>query len=56
MSKKPKPLRREHHIQQQTNKISALEKENTNIKTRLEAIEKRLPQTPEDKNTEKKVM
>lgn len=49
-------VRRERHIQQQTNKISALEKENTTIKARLEAIEKRLPMQIKDENTEKKVM
>jgi transcriptional regulator with XRE-family HTH domain len=49
-------VRQERHIQQQANKINTLEKENTSIKERLEAIEKRLPQTPNDEPTEKKVM
>jgi transcriptional regulator with XRE-family HTH domain len=49
-------VRRERHIQQQSNEITALKKENTNIKARLEAIEKRLPAPPKDENTEKKVM
>lgn len=47
-------VRRERQIQQQANKISALEKENTNIKARLEALEKHLP--PTNEHTEKKVM
>ena len=47
-------VRREHRIQQQANKISALEEENASIKSRLDTIEKRLP--PPGENTEKKVM
>lgn len=49
-------VRREHHIQQQSDEITALKKENTNINTRLEAIEKRLAQTTEAENTEKKAI
>jgi transcriptional regulator with XRE-family HTH domain len=49
-------VRRERHIQQQSEEITALKKENTNIKARLEALEKRLPGPPKDENTEKKVM
>ena len=49
-------VRQERHIQQQADEITALKKENTSIKARLEAIEKRLPQTPNDESTEKKVM
>ena len=49
-------VRRERQVQQQADKISTLEKENTNIKARLEAVEKRLPQTPNDEPTEKKAM
>lgn len=47
-------VRRERHIQQQANKISALEEENASIKSRLDTIEKRLP--PPGENIEKKVM
>ena len=49
-------VRRKHHVQQQSDEITALKKENTNINTRLEAIEKRLAQTTKTENTEKKVM
>ena len=35
-------VRRERHIQQQSDEITALKKENTNIKARLEAIEKKV--------------
>jgi transcriptional regulator with XRE-family HTH domain len=47
-------VRRERHIQRQSDKTTRLEKENVSIKARLEAIEKRLP--PANENTEKKVM
>lgn len=49
-------VRRERQVQQQTNKINALEKECDNLKTRLEAIENRLSAPPEGENTEKKAM
>ena len=49
-------VRRERHIQQQADEITALKNENTNIKARLEAVEKRLPGPPKDEHTEKKVM
>ena len=49
-------VRREFQVQQQSDEITALKKENTSIKTRIEVIEKRLAGKSKDENTEKKAM
>ena len=48
-------VRRERQLKQQAKEITALKNENTNTKARLEAIEKRLKEIPEE-NIEKKAM